>query len=83
MKRLRSAVLALLSFLLMIIPAYASNAVEDFFRGRTITSIVPFGPGGGYAIYNQIMARHLGKFLPGNPQINPSVHAGRRRHRRE
>ena len=47
----------------------AADPVADFFKGRTITSIVPFGPGGGYAIYNQIMARHLGKFIPGQPQI--------------
>ena len=47
----------------------ADDAVEKFYKGRTINSVVPFGPGGGYAIYSQIMARHLGQFIPGNPQI--------------
>ena len=56
--------------------ALANDAVEKFYKGRTITSVVPFGPGGGYAIYNQIMARHLGKFIPGNPQIVPQYRPG-------
>ena len=56
--------------------AIANDAVEEFYKGRTITSVVPFGPGGGYAIYNQIMARHLGKFIPGNPQIVPQYRPG-------
>ena len=56
--------------------AAANDAVEKFYKGRTITSVVPFGPGGGYAIYNQIMARHLGKFIPGNPQIVPQYRPG-------
>ena len=37
---------------------------------------MPFGPGGGYAIYSQIVARHLGKFIPGNPQIVPQYRPG-------
>jgi tripartite-type tricarboxylate transporter receptor subunit TctC len=56
--------------------AAANDDVENFYKGRTVTSIVPFGPGGGYAIYNQIMARHLGKFIPGNPQIVPQYRPG-------
>lgn len=58
-------------FLSAALPAVTVHAdpIEDFYKGKTITSIVPFGPGGGYAIYNQIMARHLGRFIPGNPTI--------------
>jgi tripartite-type tricarboxylate transporter receptor subunit TctC len=70
--------LRLALFLLVITEsnAIANDAVEKFYKGKTITSIVPFGPGGGYAIYNQIMARHLGKFIPGNPQIVPQYRPG-------
>ena len=50
------------------IPATA-EAVDDFYKGKTVNSIVPFGPGGGYALYSQIVQRHLGRFIPGNPQI--------------
>ena len=73
---MRALGLALVLLLLPVADAAANDAVEKFYKGRTITSIVPFGPGGGYAIYNQIMARHLGKFIPGNPQIVPQYRPG-------
>ncbi len=60
---------ALTFMMLPVSGAFAADPVEEFYKGKTISSIVPFGPGGGYSIYNQIMARHLGKFIPGQPQI--------------
>ncbi len=72
----RALGLALLLLVHSMSNAAANDAVEKFYKGRTITSVVPFGPGGGYAIYNQIMARHLGRFIPGNPQIVPQYRPG-------
>ncbi len=69
MSPMRALGLALLLVALPASAALADDAVEKFYKGRTVTSVVPFGPGGGYAIYSQIMARHLGNFIPGNPQI--------------
>lgn len=66
---MRALRLALFLFVCTESNAIANDAVEEFYKGRTITSVVPFGPGGGYAIYSQIMARHLGRFIPGSPQI--------------
>src|SRR5262245_7923509 len=73
LRPLRWTVAALVIAGVAIVPGSAATAdtVEEFYRGRTIASIVPFGPGGGYAIYNQIMARHLPRFIPGQPQIVP------------
>jgi tripartite-type tricarboxylate transporter receptor subunit TctC len=73
---MRALGLALLILIFQHANVTANEAVEKFYKGRTITSVVPFGPGGGYAIYNQIMARHLGKFIPGNPQIVPQYRPG-------
>ena len=51
----------------------AGNASEkaqtDFYRGKTVTIVVGFAPGGGYDISGRIVARHLGKHIPGNPNI--------------
>jgi tripartite-type tricarboxylate transporter receptor subunit TctC len=44
-------------------------AEEDFFRGKTVTIIVPIGPGGAYDAYGRLIARHLPRFLPGNPTM--------------
>jgi tripartite-type tricarboxylate transporter receptor subunit TctC len=39
------------------------------FKGMTINIDVGFGPGGGYDLYARVLARHLGKYLPGNPTV--------------
>ena len=39
------------------------------FAGKTITIISSFGAGGGYTIYAEIVARHLGAHLPGRPTV--------------
>ena len=44
-------------------------AAEDFFAGKQITFIVGAGVGGGYDLQARIVARHLGKHIPGNPSI--------------
>ncbi len=63
------ASLSLIVIALVMSASARAETIEEFYRGKTITSVVPFGPGGGYGIYNQIMARHLGRFIPGNPTI--------------
>lgn len=50
-------------------PARAQNAVAEFYRGKTVTLTVGYSSGGGYDTYARILARHLGKHIPGNPQI--------------
>ena len=40
---------------------------DDFYRGKTITIIIPIGPGGAYDAYARLVSRHLGKQLAGNP----------------
>jgi tripartite-type tricarboxylate transporter receptor subunit TctC len=74
--RMRAVALAFLLVLIAHADAVASDSVEQFYKGKTISSIVPFAAGGGYAIYNQIVTRHLGKYIPGNPQIVPQYRPG-------
>jgi tripartite-type tricarboxylate transporter receptor subunit TctC len=47
----------------------AEDAVEAFYKGRQINLIVGYGPGGGYDLTARLLARHLGRFIPGNPSI--------------
>ena len=46
-----------------------ADAVADFYKGRTITLIVGYGPGGGYDLFARLLARHLGRHVPGNPTV--------------
>ena len=47
--------------------AQAQTRVD--FAGKTVTIISSFGPGGGYTIYAELVARHLGAHLPGRPTV--------------
>ena len=49
-------------------PARA-QPVADFYRGKNLNLIVGYSAGGGYDTYARILARHLGKHIPGNPAI--------------
>ena len=49
-------------------PARA-DAVADFYKGRQVNLIVGYGTGGGYDVYARLIARHLGKYVAGNPSI--------------
>lgn len=44
-------------------------AAEEFYAGKTIRIIVGGGPGGGFDTYARLLARHLGKYIPGNPSV--------------
>ncbi len=60
---------AVLLFLLLAVPAARADEVADFYRGRQVDLVVGFGPGGGYDIYARLLARHIGKYIPGNPNV--------------
>jgi tripartite-type tricarboxylate transporter receptor subunit TctC len=50
------------------IPVRADPVVE-FYRGRQVSLIVGYGTGGGYDVYGRLFARHLGRHIPGNPNV--------------
>jgi tripartite-type tricarboxylate transporter receptor subunit TctC len=41
----------------------------DFYRGRQVNLIVGYGTGGGYDVYGRLIARHLGRHIPGHPNV--------------
>lgn len=47
--------------------AYAEPRAD--FAGKTVTIISSFGPGGGYTLYADLVARYLGAHLPGRPSV--------------
>jgi tripartite-type tricarboxylate transporter receptor subunit TctC len=51
--------------------ATASHAQKVDFSGQKITLAIATPSGGGYDLYGRLVARHLGKFLPGNPTLVP------------
>jgi tripartite-type tricarboxylate transporter receptor subunit TctC len=45
----------------------AADPVADFYNAKRITIIVGSGAGGGYDTYGRLVARHLGRQVPGSP----------------
>src|SRR5215468_9437611 len=53
-----------------VVPSAApAQSVEDFYKGRTITLAIGFDTGGGYDIYGRLLSRHMGRHIPGRPNI--------------
>jgi len=53
------------------LPLAQAQSVEEFYAGKDITLYIGFSPGGGYDTYGRLVARHIGKHIPGNPTIIP------------
>ena len=59
-----------LSLLIGYVGASTAASLDDgFYKGKTIRLIVAFSAGGGYDTYSRTIARHLGKYVPGNPTV--------------
>jgi tripartite-type tricarboxylate transporter receptor subunit TctC len=73
-KSARRAALAVLT----ILPASFASAqpADDFYKGRTVELYVGYSAGGGYDLYARMLAKHMGKHLPGNPTIVPKNMTG-------
>jgi tripartite-type tricarboxylate transporter receptor subunit TctC len=63
-----AAPIMLAALLAATAPAKAETAAE-FYKGKTVSLIAGFPPGGGYDTYVRVLARHYGRFLPGNPTV--------------
>lgn len=46
-----------------------AHAAQSFFEGKTVRIIVGYSAGGGFDINARVIARHMGKYLPGHPTI--------------
>ena len=49
--------------------AARADAVADFYKGKTLSLVAGFPPGGGYDTYVRVLARHYGRFIPGQPSV--------------
>ena len=52
-----------------LLGAHEQIYVADFYRGKQVTMVIGYGPGGGYDIYGRIMAKYIGRHIPGNPTV--------------
>lgn len=69
-KRTISAILPAL-ILVMGLTAVTQTVVADdnFYQGKTLSVVIRSTPGGGYDDFGRLIARHIGKHIPGNPRV--------------
>lgn len=54
---------------LSVFTALTAAGANEFYKGKTIRFVVGLAPGGGFDLAARIVARHMGKHIPGNPSI--------------
>lgn len=69
MTAIRLSTCVLCSLALLIAGAPSVLAQGDFYKGKTVTITVGFSPAGGYDANGRALARHLGRHIPGNPNV--------------
>jgi tripartite-type tricarboxylate transporter receptor subunit TctC len=67
-------VLSIVTAILVLALTWSTRAVsqtprESFYQGKTVTILVGYNPGGGYDLYARLLIRHMGKHIPGNPDL--------------
>jgi tripartite-type tricarboxylate transporter receptor subunit TctC len=45
----------------------AAAQAQDFYKDKALTIIVGYSPGGSFDLYARVLARYIGRHLPGNP----------------
>src|SRR5262245_18634590 len=62
-------VVAVLAGVLAAAVAQPALAQDGFYCGKTVTLVVGYSAGGGYDQYARLVARHLGRHIPGQPNV--------------
>jgi tripartite-type tricarboxylate transporter receptor subunit TctC len=59
--------------LLLLCPVTQAQAQNPaaFYKGKSVDLYIGYSAGGGYDVYARALARHMGRFIPGNPTIVP------------
>src|SRR5687767_10184776 len=52
------------------------QSVASFYERQTVTLYIGLEVGGGYDLYGRLLARHLGRHIPGNPTVVPKNRTG-------
>jgi tripartite-type tricarboxylate transporter receptor subunit TctC len=51
--------------------AAVAQSVEGFYKGKTVTILIGYSPGGLYDITARLLSRHMGRHIPGTPTMVP------------
>lgn len=61
--------LGIVVFVWLLAAGSSAYAQESFFKGKQVRIVVGLSAGGGYDRAARIVSRHIGKHIPGNPDV--------------
>src|SRR5215831_9592477 len=68
----RAGALAASSVIILTAAVEASaQTPEQFYRGKSVDLVIGYPTGGSNDFYSRLLARHLGRHIPGNPAVVP------------
>ena len=70
-RRTAIAILAVLVLCGTWLTSAQAQPAADFYKGKQIDLYIGYSTGGGYDVYARLLARHMGRHIPGNPTIVP------------
>jgi tripartite-type tricarboxylate transporter receptor subunit TctC len=59
----------LLAAMLLSASCAHAQSPADFYKGKNVELYIGYSVGGGYDIYARLLAKHMGKHIPGNPNV--------------
>jgi tripartite-type tricarboxylate transporter receptor subunit TctC len=68
---MRSAPLVVCAAFAILATAARAQSPAEFYKGRTVELYIGYSVGGAYDLYARLIARHLGRHIPGNPNVVP------------
>ncbi len=59
--------------LLPVLLSFGASAQSpaEFYKGKSLDLYIGYSTGGGYDLYGRLLARHIGRHIPGNPAVVP------------
>jgi tripartite-type tricarboxylate transporter receptor subunit TctC len=68
---LRASFVAVFATVIGLGSQAAAQTPEEFYKGKSIDLVIGYPPGGSNDTWGRILARHLGRHVPGKPNIVP------------
>ena len=67
---------ALMTAVALTPPGARADPVSDFYRGKTVNVLIGVGAGGEYDLQARLVAKYIGRHIPGNPSVLPQNMTG-------
>lgn len=64
---MKKSLVAICLLIGIIVASQPSARADDYYKDKTLTIIVGYSPGGSFDLYARVLARYIGRYLPGNP----------------